>query len=90
VIVVAVRWYLRHGLSYHDVEQLLAERGIEVDHVHGRRLLVERVITASARSRKWSPNSAARARPDTSDSPAGGPRATRPARPAQHRASAAR
>jgi transposase-like protein len=33
VIVLAVRWYLRFGLSYRDVEQLLAERGIEVDHV---------------------------------------------------------
>jgi transposase-like protein len=33
VIVVAVRWYLHFGLSYRDVEELLAERGIEVDHV---------------------------------------------------------
>jgi transposase-like protein len=33
VIVVAVRWYLRFGLSYRDVEELLAERGVEVDHV---------------------------------------------------------
>jgi IS6 family transposase len=33
VIVVAVRWYLRYGLSYRDVEELLAERGIAVDHV---------------------------------------------------------
>ncbi|MGH3686357.1 MAG: hypothetical protein ACRDSM_15150, partial [Pseudonocardiaceae bacterium] len=33
VIVLAVRWYLRYGLSYRDVEELLAERGIEVDHV---------------------------------------------------------
>ena len=33
VITVAVRWYLRYGLSYRDVEELLAERGIEVDHV---------------------------------------------------------
>ena len=33
VIVVAVRWYLRFGLSYRDLEELLAERGIEVDHV---------------------------------------------------------
>jgi transposase-like protein len=33
VIVVAVRWYLRYGLSYRDVEELLAERGIDVDHV---------------------------------------------------------
>jgi IS6 family transposase len=28
-----VRWYLRYGLSYRDVEELLAERGIVVDHV---------------------------------------------------------
>src|SRR5205814_1841300 len=33
VIMIAVRWYLRFGLSYRDVEELLAERGIEVDHV---------------------------------------------------------
>ena len=31
--MVAVRWYLRFGLSYRDVEELLAERGITVDHV---------------------------------------------------------
>jgi transposase-like protein len=33
VIVVAVRWYLRFNLSYRDVEELLVERGVEVDHV---------------------------------------------------------
>jgi IS6 family transposase len=33
IIVLAVRWYLRYGLSYRDVEELLGERGIEVDHV---------------------------------------------------------
>ena len=33
VITVAVRWYLRYGLSYRDVEELLTERGVEVDHV---------------------------------------------------------
>jgi transposase-like protein len=32
VVLLAVRWYLRYGLSYRDVEELLAERGIEVDH----------------------------------------------------------
>ena len=32
VIVLAVRWYLRFALSYRDVEELLAERGVEVDH----------------------------------------------------------
>jgi IS6 family transposase len=33
VILLAVRWYLRYGLSYRDVEEFLAERGIDVDHV---------------------------------------------------------
>ena len=31
--MLAVRWYLRFGLSYRDLEELLAERGIGVDHV---------------------------------------------------------
>lgn len=30
---MAVRWYLRYCLSYRDVEELLIERGVEVDHV---------------------------------------------------------
>jgi transposase-like protein len=33
VIVLAVRSYLRFGPSYRDLEELLAERGVEVDHV---------------------------------------------------------
>jgi transposase-like protein len=28
-----VRWYLRYGLSYRDVEELRAARGLEVDPV---------------------------------------------------------
>jgi hypothetical protein len=32
VIVPAVRWYLRN-LSYRDLEELLVERGVDVDHV---------------------------------------------------------
>jgi transposase, IS6 family len=33
IVVLAVRWYLRFGLSYRDVEELLTERGIDVAHV---------------------------------------------------------
>jgi transposase-like protein len=33
VISVTVRWYLRYGLSYRDVEELLAERDVTADHV---------------------------------------------------------
>ena len=31
--MLAVRWYLGFGLSYHDLEELLGERGADVDHV---------------------------------------------------------
>ena len=33
LILLAVRWYLRYRLSYRDVQELLAERGVDVDHV---------------------------------------------------------
>src|SRR5258708_5277836 len=36
-ISVAVRWYLRYGLSYRDAGELLAGRGTAVDHVTGCR-----------------------------------------------------
>ena len=32
LILCAVRWYLRYSLSLRDVEELLAERGLEADH----------------------------------------------------------
>ena len=32
VILLAVGWYLRFSLSYRDVEELLAERGVHADH----------------------------------------------------------
>jgi len=32
VILMAVRWYVAYALSYRDVEELMLERGITVDH----------------------------------------------------------
>ncbi len=32
LFVQAVTWYLRYPLSYRDIEELLLERGLEVDH----------------------------------------------------------
>ena len=32
VILWAVRWYCRYGISYRDLEEMLSERGIDVDH----------------------------------------------------------
>ncbi|MEM9153355.1 MAG: IS6 family transposase, partial [Cyanobacteria bacterium P01_F01_bin.3] len=31
-IVMAVRWYLRYRLSYRDVQEMLAKRGVNIDH----------------------------------------------------------
>ena len=31
IILRAVRWYCRHGVSYRDLEETLEERGVEVD-----------------------------------------------------------
>jgi transposase-like protein len=46
VILLAVGWYLRFSLSYRDVAELLAERGLLVDHVTIWR-------GSSAMARKW-------------------------------------
>ncbi|MCU0550994.1 MAG: IS6 family transposase [Leptolyngbya sp. Prado105] len=32
IIVLNVRWYCRYALSYRDLEEMMAERGVEVDH----------------------------------------------------------
>jgi transposase-like protein len=32
VILWAVRWYCRCGISYREFAEMLAERGVEVDH----------------------------------------------------------
>src|SRR2546421_1807437 len=32
IILLCVRWYLRYALSYRDLEEMMAERGLSVDH----------------------------------------------------------
>src|SRR6266851_5774087 len=32
IILLCVRWYLRYALSYRDLEEMMMERGITVDH----------------------------------------------------------
>jgi transposase, IS6 family len=32
LIVLCVRWYLRYSLSYRDLEEMMLERGLSVDH----------------------------------------------------------
>ena len=33
IIVLCVRWYLRFGLSFRNLEEMMAERNLRVDHV---------------------------------------------------------
>ncbi len=32
IMLLCVRWYLRYALSYRDLEELMLERGLQVDH----------------------------------------------------------
>ncbi len=32
IILLCVRWYLRYALSYRDLEEMMGERGLTVDH----------------------------------------------------------
>ena len=32
IILLCVRWYLRYALSYRDLEEMMTERGLHVDH----------------------------------------------------------
>lgn len=41
VILQAVFWYLRYSLSYRDIEELMEERGVEVDHSTVQRQVVK-------------------------------------------------
>jgi transposase-like protein len=32
IILLSVRWYCRYAVSYRDLEEMMAERGVRVDH----------------------------------------------------------
>ena len=33
IIILCVRWYLRYSLSYRDLQEIMTERGLSVNHV---------------------------------------------------------
>ena len=61
VILLCVRWYLAYGLSLRNLEEMMAERGLEVDHatihrwtVHYAPLVLEHFNRRKrAVSRRW-------------------------------------
>ena len=32
ILLLCVRWYLRYALSYRDLEEMMRERGLQLDH----------------------------------------------------------
>ena len=46
VMLMCVRWYVAFGLSVRHLEEMMAERGIEVDHSTVHRWAIKRVPQA--------------------------------------------
>ena len=55
VILTTVQWYLRYKLSYRDVEEPIAERGIRVDHSTINRWVIKYapLLAAAAVGLSW-------------------------------------
>ena len=54
VMLVCVRWYTAYPLSFRNIEEMMAERGVFVDHstLHRWSIKMLRVLTATFRRRK--------------------------------------
>ena len=54
VILYAVFFYVRYAVSYRDLEEIMGERGVDVDHATLNRWVVKysALIAANAQARK--------------------------------------
>jgi putative transposase len=52
IVLQAVYWYLRYSLSYRDIEELMKERGVEVDHARVQRWVVKYIPLLEIEFRK--------------------------------------
>jgi putative transposase len=41
IVLQAIYWYLRYALSYRDIEELMIERGVNIDHSTVQRWVVK-------------------------------------------------
>ena len=53
VVLTTIRWYLRYNLSYRDVEEIIAERGIKVDHSSVNRWVVKYAPLLAAEAQRY-------------------------------------
>jgi transposase, IS6 family len=56
IILLCVRWYLRYALSYRDLEEMMEERNLTVDHTTIYR---SRAAVCAGIGEKITPSSAA-------------------------------
>lgn len=52
IILLNVRWYLRYPLSYRDLEEMMMERGLLVDHTTIYRWVIAYAPELDKRCRK--------------------------------------
>src|SRR5690242_1821004 len=52
IIILCVRWYLRYCLTYRDLEELMAERGLSVDHSTIARWVLRYALDLNKRIRR--------------------------------------
>ncbi len=62
IILLCVRWYLRYALSYRDLEEMIRERGLYIDHT----TIYRRGTTLRTRIRKALPTSSMLKQPNVS------------------------
>ena len=53
IILICTRWYLRYALSYRDIEEMMTERGLPVDHTTIYRWVEEYAPELDKRSRPY-------------------------------------
>ena len=53
IILVCVRWYLKYALSYRNLEEIMLERGVEVDHTTIMRWVIQYSPKINKRIRKY-------------------------------------
>jgi transposase-like protein len=54
VIILCVRWYVRYKLSYRDLMEMMAERGLSMAHTTIMRWVVRFIPVFEQRRRKYS------------------------------------
>ena len=48
IILMAIRWYVAYALSYRDIEEILQDRGLVIDHAAINRWVIEYAPQLSA------------------------------------------